>query len=463
MGAERESNALEMRLSQYRSILERNPRAHLALEYCLNGMPDMTDMQKIYLHTFAPILVDFAEWILKEAMRLGIRRLYFLARDAYPVYLIAKQLCENEEKSVECRYLRVSRYALRMAQYHRMKEECVEYICLGGIGVTFEKIMRRGGLSREEGTAVAKKLGYENRYNETLEYREIQDIKKNLKKEPTFLEFVYHHSGEVYPAVRGYLEQEGLLEDIPYGFVDSGWVGTMQKTLTELVADAGPMNKRKYAPEGFYFGLYEVPADVSVQKYHCYYFSPEKKMRRKVYFSNCLFEAVCSAPEGMTCGYERQGDSYVAKAERGNPNAEVLCENQKVLEAYIKKYIAITKEKSLQKEGHFDEVSFAILENMMGRPSKEEADRLGSYLFCDDVREQDMQKVAKELTQEEIKSQRILAKADRVLNKKSGQNAAESAWIEGSIVNNGNRVKENLRHAAMYKYALYLRKALQKR
>ena len=61
---------------------------------------------------------------------------------------------------------------------------------------------------------------------------------------------------------------------------------------------------------GYYWGLYELPEDVNREEYFCYYFSPEKGLREKVYFSNCLFEAIFSAPHGMTMSYRRTEKAY---------------------------------------------------------------------------------------------------------------------------------------------------------
>lgn len=41
----------------------------------------------------APILNLFVVWLLKEAEQKKLRHLFFLARDSYPLYLIAGQYC----------------------------------------------------------------------------------------------------------------------------------------------------------------------------------------------------------------------------------------------------------------------------------------------------------------------------------------------------------------------------------
>lgn len=57
------------------------------------------------------------------------------------------------------------------------------------------------------------------------------------------------------PGLAGYLQQEGLLEEVPDAIVDSGWVGSMQMALNEVLASMG----RTKPLEGYYWGLYARP------------------------------------------------------------------------------------------------------------------------------------------------------------------------------------------------------------
>ena len=126
--------------------------------------------------------------------------------------------------------------------------------------------------------------GYEDKYDEVINYHEVMDLKKVLIKIPEFIEYMSNHSKEKYPLAIGYLEQEGLLDDISYARVDSGWIGTLQHSIELLVK-----SKKDMSLQGFYFGLYETPKEADSTTYHGYYFRPKGNIRRKVYFSNCLF------------------------------------------------------------------------------------------------------------------------------------------------------------------------------
>lgn len=416
--------------------------------------------ETVYYTVFAPVLVCFVNWVLEEAEKKGIKRLYFLARDGYQMYLAAKALKIQDESGIECRYLYGSRQAWRVPLFFLEREQCLEKICLGGIDVTFEKVMKRGKLTEEEALAVAEELGFTGRYRNPLSYREIRQLIHPLKESRLFLNYVYIHSKEAYAATIGYLKQEGLLDETNYAIVDSGWTGSMQHTLLQLLRQEG-FEKQL---EGFYFGLYELPAKVPSGCYHSYFFGPQGGISRKVYFSNCLYEAVYSAPHGMTVGYEEKNGSFVPVfCKEENLNQRQMEQISEWLMRFLEQYHQVLK-KSVQgflEKRKTRDMVFRLLRTLMGTPVSEEVEAYGTLLFSDDVTEDYVQEVAAQLTTEELRNQRFLNKACIMLGLKKGE-LHDSAWPEGSVVRNGDAVKSGLRHAAIYKYVLYTRKAFRK-
>ena len=258
--------------------------------------------KEIYERVLAPTLYEFVVWVLQGALQSGTKRLYFLARDGYQMYLAARQLCKQYDLDIECRYLKVSRYAVRVPEYHLLGERCLERICVGGIDVTFEKIMQRAALTDKEAEEIAALAGYTENYRKVINYHEVMQLKDRLKKIPLLFHYIDRHSKEAYGTAIGYLTQEGLLEPVPYALVDSGWIGTIQQSIEHLLRQKQPDRKL----EGYYFGLYEIPEGEERENYHSFYFTPWGEIKRKVHFSNSLFEAVFSAPEGMTLSYRTE-------------------------------------------------------------------------------------------------------------------------------------------------------------
>ena len=439
----------------YKKILEKEPIYLQVARKYEKLHKNMTTSEETYLYVYAPVMVEFIQWILNTAINERRQRLYFLSRDGYQMYLAAKRLTKELDIPIECRYINVSRYALRVPEYHLIGEKCLDRICLGGIDVTFEKVMKRAGLNEEEAYHIATVCEYDKKYKEVLSYPEVVGLKEVLGKQNEFFDYVYKHSREAYDAAIGYLTQEGMCDSIDYAIVDSGWTGTMQQTLYNLIESTG---KRPHM-QGYYFGLYDIPKEEN-GLYLSYYFEPKKDIRRKVNFSNCLFEAVYTSPEGMTLRYKKIGDKYRPEYDSSqNPNKEMVEKHIKLITEYIDLYCDMIKECDILNKSSYRKKSIVeeLLKNMMGTPSKKELETYGYILFSDDVLEGSLQNVAAELTDEDIKNQRFLRKAMIMLGLKKGI-IHESAWIEGSIVRNGKKVKSYLRHARMYKYFVYLKK-----
>jgi hypothetical protein len=443
------------RLKSYRNILTRAPQLLHAWD-CTSGQDCVRDdYEAVYLSVFAPTLTAFAEWVLAEARRSGKQRLYFLSRDGWLMYRAAQLLAGKKSMDIDLRYLKVSRFSLRSAEYHLMGEDMYDRICAGGIDITFDKVMRRANLSEAEASEIKRMVDHSFTTG-ILGYRKLQQLKQLLRDIPEFRSYVNRHSESCYSDTVGYLVQEGMGENIPYAVVDSGWIGTIQQSLEHLI------NKKI---EGYYFGLYELPAGADPGRYRSYFFSPQFHICRKARFSNCLFEAVCSSPEGMVIGYRKKATSGKSNGEENiryipvesdakNPNRERMERNRMLLERYLDNYPAN------QTFGKTPvRVIARLLGTLMARPCVFEAEAMGSLLFCDDVLEMQMQKVAADLSDEELRKhgfiRKILIKCG--LRKET---LHESGWLAASIVKNRRYVGKRLLAAESYQYLMYSRKAL---
>lgn len=295
-------------------------------------------------------------------------------------------------------------------------QDIIDKLCVGGLDVTLRKIFRRGCLTNEEITNLALQLGLERRLDRALTYRETQGLKAPLLQEGSFARLVRGHCSDRLSLTQDYLRQEGLFDDVSFAIVDSGWVGSMQKTLSRL------LNRET---EGYYFGLYELPAEAKTEQYHTFAFAPWRDVGIKTRFSNCLFEAVCSSPNGMTVGYERRTDGKVAPVyeEAANPNADRIRGNA---EAISKATLSAGGDRTI-----------SSLLRLMSQPTEAEADLYGTYLFSDDVNSNELREVA------------------------SGK-LNNSAWPEGLAVRTQKGIGQKMSLAAVSgrKRLTYLRKAV---
>lgn len=266
-----------------------------------------------------------------------------------------------------------------------------------------------------------------------------------------------------------YLRQEGLYEETPYGIVDSGWIGTTKKSLESLIGKN---------ITGFYFGIYELPQGAKEDSYHCFYLHPYRDIRRKARFSICLFETVCSAPEGMTIGYEtacsapegmtvgyEQYFNYMRPVcGEDNPNGACIRAFAKVMERYLfhvgKRGIDRERKESAERKRIRSVQN--VLSLLMGCPTKEEAEAFGTMQFDEGVEGDHLRDLAILWSPEEVKALRL---PQRIRMKLQGKSTFRiSGWQEGSIVRSMEGRGRNcaLREERIYKGAAQFYKTLRR-
>ncbi len=429
-------------------------------------------------YVISPTLHGYVLWVLRSALDQGIKRLYFLARDGYLMYQVAEKIREALDLPIECRYFYCSRYSVRIPMFHLEQEEALEYICRGGIDVTLTKVLNRAGLSEKEQERVAEELkqtpfglkltgeaadhaDQEDFAGITIPYAMLAQLRDTLRENEYFMECMIRHSEDALPALEEYFRQEGMMDEIPMALVDSGWTGSMQKVMKRLLRSFG---KQSFFLSGFYWGLYELPADVDPKEYHCYYFSPDTNRRGKVYFSNNLFEEIFSAPHGITLRYEEQGGlSTPVTQEAEELHKDFIDQIERRIRAYADGLITIlSKDEGVDAKKQLTcandhEVIYEQLALFMGDPLPEEAELFGRLSFSDDVLEYGGQ-LAAVMTEEELTANHAGRKVFSLLGTSSGA-LKESAWYEASAVLNGHNVERHIRRYKRYKNLLYRNKA----
>lgn len=455
----------EKRYCKYLKILEQNQAYRSAFkkscdEYLGQVGTQMPIDTRLYLMTFAPTMVSYVNWVLYQAVQTGKNRLYFLSRDGYQMHLIAKRLVEIKKIPIECRYLSVSRFSMRIPEYYLAIEKSIDSICVGGIDVTPVKIIKRGGLTEEECKNTIAELGMEHEQNKILNYRQVIQFKEKLRTSRYLKKYVYQHSKESYSNAIGYLKQEGLCRDGDFAIVDSGWIGTLQRSIETLVQSVNP----NIRVEGYYFGMYEYPQNISRNQFHAYYFSAKKGLNRKACFSNSLFETILSSDEGMTMRYEKTENGYVPVwDEQKNPNVRQMKENIEALKLYLQQ-LNMGKDEAIDWKSDRKLVQ-KLMTTFMSKPTMLEYECYGKNLFSDDVLDGAYKEVAADLTWEQIKNQRLWNKFLIVTGIKSAT-IHESAWLEGSAVKASGgqtgKLASELRHIRRYKRCIYFRKQLKR-
>lgn len=417
-------------------------------------------VQSVTDYVLAPALNGFVAWVLNEAMKQGIKRLYFLARDGYFMYHTARRYVKEYDIPVECRYLYCSRYSIRIPNYHLDTEKALDYITLGGLDVTAKKLYKRAGFGSDQRRKMYEEQILPLEKEEQIPREQLPGIKKILRESSSFMEMLEENSCKAFPMYEQYLRQEGLLEEIPMALVDSGWVGSMQKELNQSLQKMG----KKDSLKGFYWGLYELPEKVERQDYATYFFSPEGEMKRKAGFNNCLFESIFTAPHGMTLGYEKIENKVRPVlseiSEERKDRLELMEQSIKQWQRDFMKSVENMPDLLVLERLGSKEILTVIEKNMesfMHHPTKAEASVFGKIEFTDDILEYAGNKIATKMEEKELTQNHLVG---RVLSELTGKknHVRQSAWYEGSAVVYGKNPGYHIFHYSCYKYLMNYRK-----
>lgn len=378
-------------------------------------------------HKVGPVMFEYTNWILHEAQKLGLKKLYFLARDGYLLCEIAKLICSSTKLDIECKYLYCSRYSLRLPSYHLIGDEMYDLLLLNGYYITAESLLMRGELTEDERAEIYSELGIVNA-DKKLTFQEFSDICAALRESKLYKQLVIAKSKRAYGTTIDYFRQEGLFEDDTLAIVDSGWTGSMQRSIRQLMQSAGFDGK----VIGFYFGMYAQPKDAVDGRYLTYYFDSNSNIKRKIMFNNNLFECMLSANHPMTLRYEHNGDITVP-VFAGSSNADML----RLVQEQINGALKHTKDK-LKTNFVFDarksqKLCYKLLKKSMVYPTAKEAELYSSFMFCDDVTEGYQLSLADSSMKDCLGDYMLITRVFRKLLGKKKQPSRELYWVHGVI------------------------------
>jgi len=401
-------------------------------------------LKNIAENTISPVLISFVWWALSSAEKKG-SRLYFLARDGYIMYKIALSFCARFGLMTDCRYLYGSRAAWRTAVYNIIPDgEKYEYIFSGGYKITPRVILGRVLADKEQRYKIYRDINFldlPGGENRELCAKDLKIFAGKLKSSAVFGEYLRGISKKQLENVSNYFRQEGLFDAGEVAFVDSGWIGTLQRNLRQILE----YNMRDVKITGYYFGLYARSYDIKDGEYNTWYFSPGSKINLLASFNNNVFECMCATPFEMTLGYEYSDENgrYVpvfnAGSSANKQKAELL---NRYIEDYTERFLKNSNLTFGAYSGKYLEESVKILQRFMLEPTKEEAREFGCFKFCDDASDCYENNLARFIDKSFLGSYNIFTRLTNKLYKSDENKGADLFWFHGSAAISG--VDKNL-------------------
>ncbi len=375
-----------------------------------------------------PVVYQYTQWVLSELCRLGIKRVYFLARDGYLPYKIACELCKSQFLEIKPKYLYCSRLSLRTPTYHLIGDEAFRLLTLDGYLVTPRSVLKRALLNESAESKILYELGIGDA-DKPLDKRGLGIFRAKLLKNELYKSEVCRISKNAYAPAIEYFKNMGMFDNSKVAVVDSGWSGSMQRSLRQLLESAGYKGKIY----GFYFGMYDLPKERCDGKYFTFYFSKKEGLFRKVNFNNNLFECMLSAPHPMTVGYVIKGNRACPKFANGtSEETKGLIDAQidGVLD-YAKSQLNVPVRQFVK--SHSVSICYRILKRAMTRPTVCEAEIYSQFKFCDDVTDNYGVALSAKEYEHRLRDYLFIPRLIKRIFKQDKATDAKLMWVHGVI------------------------------
>lgn len=205
----------------------------------------------LYAQVVAPFMVAFVEWIFKSANQDNVKRLYFLARDGQILWKIASRLIKAGVTDIDCRYLFASRQALHLPGHIDISQS-KNWILENTNHLSIQTI---AGRLQTDPIKLSQALGisHSQPFDKNLSTVERNEI-SFLIEMPSALQLINSSTQQAFNLASGYFRQEGLLSEkpVPFGLVDVGWHGRLQRSIENILKKNGAPCSQVY---GYYLAL----------------------------------------------------------------------------------------------------------------------------------------------------------------------------------------------------------------
>jgi hypothetical protein len=175
--------------------------------------------------------------------------------------------------------------------------------------LSIRSICKRVNISPDQIQDVLDDYGYSVAKLDVNIYEKEQDLLRDLFTHKQITELIISTATSYREKVIGYFYQEGLGDGVPFGFVDIGWVGRIQRSFSRLLNIAGLYPESGI--NGFYFALEQRVKPFKNDNLLAYFYDIEKPCDRNLIFKyRHLFELFVSADHGSTISYEKYESNY---------------------------------------------------------------------------------------------------------------------------------------------------------
>lgn len=251
-----------------------------------------------------PFYLGYVAWVLEQASRDHIERIYFCSRDGHIWRRVYELMTASDESALPSEYLYASRRAFYIPGLTQIDDEAIDYLCIGLAELRVCDYLSRCGLAVDEPAIIA--VGFPSsqwvvRTNE--DRRRLRTLLRSLDAR------ILERATEERARLLAYLRQARLLACTRAAIVDIGWHGNVQLGLARTIKAAD----ERVQLFGYYVGTFGLASRLRAfgppaKGWLCTEGKPAVNERL---IRTCIeiFEFLHIAPHPSVISFERDGDT----------------------------------------------------------------------------------------------------------------------------------------------------------
>lgn len=222
-----------------------------ALKYLEYKSGNMSDGYYTGVFMASIVLYSYVSFVINDALKKGIKKLFFLSRDGDILRQIAEIIAAESKMDIELKYLHVSRHGIISSSYYELDENrCFDFVILNCPDVTLKEIAARLLIPLDKLLAYAKANGKNWDENTKVTFDMAGFIRWLVVAHSELKTISEENSRKQRESLLEYLKNENA-----YGadtaYVDIGWNGSIQDTIYYILEKENINTKL----HGYYFGV----------------------------------------------------------------------------------------------------------------------------------------------------------------------------------------------------------------
>ncbi len=284
----------------------------LRLKYA-DDSPKLAGLAKIVGNVVGPSFTLYVLWLLKEAKAKGINRLFFVSRDGYVPYLIAKKISTQIAPDIEISYFYGSRQAWHIAGLFEFDRPTLNWLFSSLDGPSGSSFIKRTGLEWEELTSIVPEISNQvkNPYS-PLTKKELEYLKSIILSNKKLQDRILNEAKARRALLLEYLSQEGFNPKEKNGIVEMGWVGRTKMSFERVIG-----TENSTLLHWFYLGLLNIHQEVNLDRVHTFLYGGLLRFE-VIHELPVTAESFCLAPHGSVLGFEKKDGKVIPIFREGN-------------------------------------------------------------------------------------------------------------------------------------------------